>query len=162
MQVVPSRVQSKKTGELQQYLLWCCCTSTYFQEVYRRDTRTATLTRLWSRVPCCCCCRCYIFCCCCAADDDPNDYPCDELVQHHQSYEYRLLFLSKQNVNIKQRTRCSFALVCPVRIFYYLPNDQACRLCCSFDCWPPLCFPCAPSIAAWATAGIEAARLIIY
>ena len=61
-------------------------------------------------------------------------------------------FLGKQNVDIEQR-RCSFALVCPIRIFYCLRNDQVCRLCCSFDCWSPLCFPYAPSIADWTTAG---------
>ena len=43
---------------------------TYFQEVDRRDTRTPTLTRLWSHVPCCSYYRCYIhlllllLCCC--------------------------------------------------------------------------------------------------
>ena len=43
---------------------------TYFQEVDRRDTRTATLIRFWSHVPCCFHYRCYIhlllllLCCC--------------------------------------------------------------------------------------------------
>ena len=64
----PSRNRLKKTGELSNcYAAVCCCTSTYFQEVHRRDTRTATLTRLWSRVLCCCYYRCYTFCFCCAA-----------------------------------------------------------------------------------------------
>ena len=55
----------KKGGTTICYTATSCCTSTYFQEVDRRDTRPATLTRLWSRVPCCCYHRCfYTFSCC--------------------------------------------------------------------------------------------------
>ena len=59
-----STIQPKRKESTICYAAACYCTSTSFQEVDRRDTRTATLTRLWSRGPCCCYYRCfYTFCC---------------------------------------------------------------------------------------------------
>ena len=42
---------------------------------------------------------------------------------------------------------------------YHMSRYAACA---AFDCWSPLCFPYAPSIADWTTAGLEAERLIVY
>ena len=74
-------------------------------------------------------------------------------------------------MNVKQSSRCSFTLVCSLRIFYCPPNDQTCmpRVLCMphvlfFRLLGSLVFSVeyAPSIADWTTAGIDAARLIIY
>ena len=44
----PSTIKPEKKGSTICYAAACCCSSAYFQEVDKRNTRTATLTRLWS------------------------------------------------------------------------------------------------------------------
>ena len=98
---------TEKKGEVSVMLrqTCCCSTSTYFQEVDRRETRTATLSRLWSRVPCCCHYRCFFTVCCTSSSyfqevvwttffSFCKNYLCCSTSAYLQGVDRRLLFFS--------------------------------------------------------------------
>ena len=134
--------------------LCCCCTSTYFQEVDRRGIRTATLARLWSRVPCC-----YYKYNTAASPSASAVLLLTILmlpllrVQHRQSYEYQLIFSLKTErtyqtarmfvrVGCFSRSRscllashCSEALVFSFLVFVFFLGNGLARFVVHFTCF---------------------------